>query len=94
MHRQCAHCQRSFAPSDFAKAESKDMEGMRKRLGLTGVRFVYYCCPGCGYDEIFVDEHPLPGEAADDFERRRDLLAAAVRESHGEHVEVVLTERH
>lgn len=69
------------------------MEGMRKRLGLAGVRFIYYSCPRCGHDEIFVDVHALPGESTHEFERRRDELAVAVREYHGEKTEVILSER-
>lgn len=93
MHRICAHCQRPFAPNDLVKEESKGMEGMRKRLGLEGARFLYYSCPDCGYDEIFVDVHPLPDEGAADFQRRREELSAAVLDFHGEKIEAVLSER-
>ena len=93
MHRECGHCKRSFTPSDLVKEESKGMEADRKALGLEGVRFLYYSCPACRHDEIFVDIHPLEGELAEDFFRRRKDLEAAVRDFHGNKVEVVLLDR-
>ncbi len=93
MHRECSHCRRPFTPPDLVKDESKGMEADRKALGLEGVRFLYYSCPKCGIDEIFVDIHPLEGEGAAAFRRRRKDLETAVRDFHGEKVEVVLSER-
>jgi hypothetical protein len=69
------------------------MEADRRAWGLEGVRFLYYSCPECDLDEIFVDIHPLEGELADDFLHRRHELEEAVREFHGEKVEAVLSER-
>jgi DNA-directed RNA polymerase subunit RPC12/RpoP len=93
MHRECVHCGRTFTPKDLVKDESRGMEADRKAYGLEGVRFLYYSCPECGFDEIIVDIHPLEGEGADDFLRRRGELEKAVREFHGEKVEAVLSER-
>jgi hypothetical protein len=93
MHRECSHCRRDFTAKDLVKEESRGMEADRKSLGLEGVRFLYYSCPACGFDEIFVDIHPLEGETAADFRRRRRELEKAVRDFHGDHIEVVLSER-
>jgi hypothetical protein len=93
MHRECDQCGRSFTPRDLVKDESKGMEADRKAFGLEGVRFLVYSCPECGFDEIFVDIHPLAGEGADEFHRRRQDLEIAVRDFHGDKVEAVLSER-
>ena len=62
------------------------MEAERKAAGLSGVRFLYYHCPGCGTDDIFVDVLPLPGETHDEYIERRDAMEATVRELHTEPV--------
>jgi hypothetical protein len=90
MKRECTRCRRPFAPADLAREESKNMEADRKAAGLEGVRFVYYHCPGCGTDDIFVDILPLEGEAEDDFRRRRDEMEAVVRQLHAPRVEAVV----
>jgi hypothetical protein len=58
------------------------MEAERKAAGLEGVRFLYYRCPACGVDDIFVDILPLEGEAHADYLKRRDAMEAAVRQLH------------
>jgi hypothetical protein len=78
-------------PQDLAREESRGMEAERKGLGLEGVLFRYYGCPACGGADIFVDVRPLPGEAPDDFRRRRADLEATVQQLHAEWVDVVLT---
>jgi hypothetical protein len=93
MMRQCEHCHRPFTPADFVKEESKNMEADRKALGLEGTRFLYYTCPGCGNDAIFLDILRLDGEAEADFERRRDELEKAVKQVHAGQVKVVLRQR-
>jgi hypothetical protein len=55
--------------------------------------FRSYTCSACGRADIFVDVHPLAGETAETFHRRRDELEAAVRHLPGGDVEVVLVER-
>lgn len=93
MTRHCTHCGRPFGRHDFVKETSRGMEHERRALGLDGVRFLYYRCPGCGRADIFVDLRPLAGEDAGSFRARRQALEAAVREAHAEAVEVVLTAR-
>jgi hypothetical protein len=93
MQRECAQCQRRFTPQDFVKEDSKDMEIERKALGLEGVRFLYYTCPNCGHDAIFLDLHHLDGETPEAFNRRRAELESAVGQVQGRNVAVVITER-
>jgi hypothetical protein len=93
MTRECSHCHRPFTPQDFIKEESKNMESDRKALGLEGVRFLYYTCPGCGYADIFLDIYRQDGETEEQFQQRTHALESAVRQVHAEEVEVVLTKR-
>jgi hypothetical protein len=93
MRRECSHCHTPFRPQDLAREESKGMEAERKALGLQGVRFLYYTCGQCRYNDIFVDIHPLPEESPEEFQIRRDALEATVRELHGDHVDVVVVEK-
>jgi hypothetical protein len=93
MTRICRHCGRPFAAQDFVKEESKNMEKDRKRLGLEGVRFLYYACPACKHDDIFLDMRHLDEETAEQFQQRRDALEEAIRLTHAEKVEVTLTDR-
>jgi hypothetical protein len=67
------------------------MEAERKAAGLTGVRFVSYHCPDCGTNDIFVDILPLPGEAVEDFEHRRNEMEEVVRQLHADRAEAVVT---
>jgi hypothetical protein len=93
MMRVCSHCGRPFTAQDFVKEESRNMEADRKAWGLEGVRFVYYTCPVCSYADIFLDIHHQQGESQENFEKRRMALESAVRQMHGEQVEVILSER-
>jgi len=93
MMRECAHCRRPFTPADFVKEESKNMEADRRALGLEGVRFLYYACPGCGQNAIFLDILRRDGETEEDFRRRRGELERAVEQVQAELVQVVLKER-
>jgi hypothetical protein len=93
MTRFCAHCYREFTRADFIKEQSRGMEAERHAYGLEGVHFLYYRCPDCGFDDIFVDVHPLEGESDEDFRRRRDELDAAARRVDAPRVEIVLVER-
>ncbi len=93
MIRVCRHCSRPFTAQDFVKEESKNMEADRKRLGLEGVRFLYYTCPACKYDDIFLDILHLDGETPEQFQKRRDALEEAIRVTESEKVDVTLTER-
>ena len=57
------------------------------------MRFLYYSCPHCGLDAIFIDIVRRAGESVDDFCTRRADLEAAVAQVHSDNVGVVLTER-
>jgi hypothetical protein len=93
MNRECAHCRRPLTRADLVREESKGMEADRARLGLEGVRFLYFRCPGCGFADIFVDVLPLKGESEDAFRQRRAELEQTVRQLHADGVEVVVAER-
>jgi len=90
MKRDCTRCRRPFEPADLARDESKNLEAERKAAGLEGIRFVYYHCPACGMDDIFVDILTLDGEDAAAFDRRRDEMEAVVRGLHTPRVEAVV----
>jgi hypothetical protein len=93
MMRKCVHCQRPFTPPDLVREESRGMEAERKRYGLQGMRFLYYHCPDCGYDDIFVDVLSREGESAEDFQQRRAELEELVKQLHGEGVAVVVASK-
>ncbi len=93
MIRVCRHCSRPFNRQDFVKEESKNMEADRKRLGLEGVRFLYYTCPACKLDDIFLDIFHLDGETPEQFQQRREGLEKAIRDTDAEKVAVTVTER-
>jgi len=84
--RNCTRCHRPFTAADLCRSESKGMEAERKAAGLEGVRFLYYRCPACGTDDIFVDILPVQGESQGDYVRRRDEMEAVVRQLHREPV--------
>jgi hypothetical protein len=90
MRRECTRCQRPFIPTDLAKEESKGMEAQRKAAGLEGVRFLYYRCPVCEKDDIFVDVLPRPDETPEKYRVRKDAMEDAARTMHSEQVEVVV----
>jgi hypothetical protein len=93
MHRFCAHCHREFTRADFVKEQSRGMEAERRASGLEGVRFLYYHCPACDFDDIFVDIHPLEGESDEEFRQRREALEAAARRVHADEVKIVVADR-
>jgi len=90
MHRSCTRCQRPFSPKDLSRNESRNMESERKAAGLTGVRFLYYHCPECSMNDIFVDILPLAGESREDFEGRRSEMESVARGLHGVEAEAVV----
>ncbi len=90
MMRQCTRCGRAFAPNDLAREESRGMESERKEVGLTGVRFLYYRCAGCGVEDIFIDVLPLGGESPDDYATRHAAMLTAARGLHAEKTDVVV----
>lgn len=92
MNRECAHCRRPLTREDLVREESEGMEAERAKLGLQGVRFLYYRCPGCGLADIFVDVLPLEGEPEETFRQRRAELEQTVRQMHADGVKVVVAE--
>jgi hypothetical protein len=93
MRRFCAHCHREFTREDFVKEQSQGMEADRRASGLEGVRFLYYRCPDCSFDDIFVDILPLEGESEEEFRQRKEALEEAARRINAKNVEIVLAER-
>jgi hypothetical protein len=83
MLRKCSSCGKRFTSRELAAEESAGLEADRKAARLKGVRFDFYVCAICGAADIFVEVRPLKGESGGSFRRRRDDLAAAVRELHG-----------
>jgi len=90
MHRECTRCRRPFALEDLRREETTNMEAQRKSAGLEGVRFLYFKCPACGMDDIFVAILPLETEFAEDFEARRDAMEKVVRGLHAEGIDAVV----
>ena len=90
MNRTCTRCARSFEPGDLVKSESKNMEAERKAAGLDGVRFLYYRCPACEVDDVFVDILPVEGEPAADYHSRRETMEVAVRTLHADRTDYVV----
>ena len=90
MFRSCTRCARQFTSDDFRRDDSRNMEAERKAAGLTGVRFVYYQCSGCGMNDIFVDIVPCVGEAGTDYEARHAAMEAVVRGLHADGVAAVV----
>jgi hypothetical protein len=90
MRRECTRCHRLFTATDLAKEESKGMEAQRKAAGLEGVRFLYYRCPECHKDDIFVDVLPRIDEKPEHYLVRKAAMEDAARAMQSEHVEVVV----
>ena len=90
MLRSCTRCARQFTSADFGRDDSRNMESERKAAGLVGVRFMYYHCPPCGADDIFVDILPRDGEFAGEYETRRAEMEAVVRALHSDRVAAVV----
>jgi hypothetical protein len=66
------------------------MEAERRARGLDGIRFRYYVCSDCGYDDVFLDVVHLPGESDEEFARRKEELEKAVRALPAEQTEVIV----
>jgi hypothetical protein len=66
------------------------MESQRKAAGLEGVRFLYYHCPVCSRDDIFVDIVPRPDESTEAYETRQRAMEDAARGLTSEEVDVVV----
>lgn len=90
MQRNCTRCKRPFTLEDLSREETGNLEAGRRAHGLEGVKFLYFRCPACGMDDIFVAVHPLETEFIQDFEARRDAMEKVVRGLHAEGVEAVV----
>ena len=90
MQRECTRCRRPFTLADMSREETQNMEAERKANGLEGVRFVYFHCPACGMDDIFVAILPLETEFVEDYEARRDAMEKVARRLHADGVEAVV----
>ena len=66
------------------------MEAERKAAGMEGVRFLYYRCPACGMNDIFVDILPRAEESDDNFQKRRDEMEEVVRQLHSDQTAAVV----
>ena len=83
-------CRHPFAPADLVREETENREAQRRAAGLEGVKFLYFRCPACGMDDIFVAILPLETEFAEDYEARRDAMEKVVRGLHADGVEAVV----
>lgn len=90
MHRECTRCRRPFTAADLSREDTGNLEAERKEAGLEGIKFVYYHCPACGMNDIFVAVLPLDTELAEDYEARREAMETVVRGLHAEDVEAVV----
>ncbi|QJW95874.1 hypothetical protein [Frigoriglobus tundricola] len=90
MQRDCTRCRRPFTLTDLSREETKNLEAQRKETGLEGVNFLYFHCPACGMDDIFVAILPLATEFAEDYEARREAMEKVVRGLHADGVEAVV----
>ncbi|HUR55654.1 MAG TPA: hypothetical protein VMZ71_16070 [Gemmataceae bacterium] len=90
MTRDCTRCRRPFALADLSREDTGTLEAERKATGLEGVNFLYFRCPACGMDDIFVAVLPRETEFAEDYEARREAMERVVRGLHADHVEAVV----
>jgi hypothetical protein len=90
MPRDCTRCRRQYTLSDLSSEETENMEAQRREAGLEGVKFLYFRCPKCGMDDIFVAILPRETEFAQDYEARRDAMEKVVRGLHAEDVAAVV----
>lgn len=93
MLRTCRHCGHAFTPSELCRDASKEIEAQRKTAHVEGLHFRCYACAQCGFDNLFVDLHPVPGESDEEYRRRKHDLEEFVRQLHPEGAEIVLIER-
>jgi hypothetical protein len=90
MHRDCTRCRRPFALADLSREDTGNLEAQRKANGLEGVKFLYFRCPACAMNDIFVAILPLETEFAEDYEARREAMEKVVRGLHAEDVNAVV----
>ena len=90
MHRDCTRCRRPFTLADLSREETDNLEADRKLNGLEGVKFLYFHCPACEMNDIFVAILPLETEFVADYEARREAMENVVRGLHADDVEAVV----
>ena len=90
MQRDCTRCHRPFSLADLSREETQNLEAERRATGLEGVKFLYFHCPACGMDDIFVAVLPRETEFAQDYEARRDAIEKVVRGLHADGVAAVV----
>ena len=90
MPRECTRCCRPFALDDLSREETENMEAQRKVNGLEGVKFLYFRCPACEMNDIFVAILPLETELVEDYEARREAMEKVVRGLHADNVAAVV----
>jgi hypothetical protein len=90
MQRDCTRCRRPFTLTDMSREETENLEAGRTAAGLEGVKFLYFHCPACGMDDIFVAILPLETEFAEDYEARREAMEKVARGLHTDNVEAVV----
>jgi hypothetical protein len=90
MSRPCTRCGRPYTLADLSREDTGNLEAERRAAGLDGVKFLYFHCPACGTDDIFVAIVPLDTELAEDYEARRDAMEAVVRGLHSDSVGAVV----
>ena len=90
MQRDCTRCRRPFALADLSREDTGNLEAQRKATGLEGVKFLYFRCPACGMNDIFVAILPLETEFAEDYHARREAMEKVVRGLHADGVEAVV----
>lgn len=74
----------------MSREETENLEAGRTAAGLEGVKFLYFHCPACGMDDIFVAILPLETEFAEDYEARREAMEKVARGLHTDNVEAVV----
>jgi hypothetical protein len=90
MERACTQCGRPFTLTDLSREETENLEAGRKTTGLEGVKFLYFHCPACGMNDIFVAILPLETEFAEDYHARREAMEKVVRGLHADNVAAVV----
>lgn len=92
MERECWHCKGPLGHAELYREGTDELEAERKAHHVRGVFFRCYDCWRCGHETLFVDVHPLDGEPAAEFARRKGRLEATVRQLQTEGADVQLQE--
>ena len=60
--------------------EIAQMESASRAIALAGLRFLYYNCPQCGHDNMFIELVQLQGESCQEMRCRKRSLEHAVQD--------------